>query len=137
MRRGMVGSLALAVGFVVAAVPAGAHHSFAAAFDTTKPVTVKGVITEVRLQNPHSFFFLDVTDDSGKKVAWSFEAGTPTSLIRSGYKRDSVKAGDVVTIRGSHARDPHVNFGAAREVIMEDGRSFIVGPSGAGDSKAY
>jgi hypothetical protein len=133
----MVGSLALAVGFAVAAAPAWAHHSFAAAFDSTQPVTVKGVIKEVRLQNPHSFFFLEATDDSGKKVTWSFEAATPTSLLRSGYKRDSIKAGDVVTIKGFHARDPQASFGAVREIITDDGRSFVVGPAGADDSKGF
>ena len=79
-------------------LPALAHHSFAAAFDIDKPVTVTGVVTEVKLMNPHSFFWLDVTGPDGKVTRWGFEGSTPTSLMRSGYRRDAVKAGDKVTV---------------------------------------
>src|SRR5262245_19916213 len=95
--------VALAVSFVlITAVPVWVHHSFVAAFDADKPVTVQGVITEVRLENPHSWFFLEVKDANGKVEKWSFEASTPTSLIRSGVKPGFVKAGDTVTIKGYH-----------------------------------
>ena len=125
----------LAAGIVLlAATPVRAHHSFAAAFDENNPVTVTGVMTEIRLENPHSWFYLDVTDESGKVTRWGFEGSTPTSLIRAGYKRDSVKVGDKVTITGSHARDLSANMGAAREITLEDGRSFIVGPRGNEDA---
>jgi Family of unknown function (DUF6152) len=113
---------------LVAAMPARAHHSFAAAFDANQPVTVRGVITEVRLENPHSWFFLDVRDASGKVERWGFEASTPTSLIRSGVKPGFIKPGDEVTIKGYHARDLTQNAGAAREIVLADGRAFAVGP---------
>src|SRR6478609_4485370 len=93
-----------------------AHHSFAAEFDADKPISVKGVVTQVRLENPHSWFFLDATGPDGKVEKWSFEASTPSSLIRSGFKPGTVKAGDEVTIRGFHARDPKANAGAGREL---------------------
>jgi Family of unknown function (DUF6152) len=134
MTRVVLRSLVATAGVLLMATAAWAHHSFAAAFDENKPVTVKGVITEIRLENPHSWFYLDVTDESGKVVRWGFEGSTPTSLIRSGYKRDAVKVGDKVTIKGSHARDMSANMGAAREIVLEDGRSFIVGPKGAEDA---
>src|SRR5438128_2415052 len=103
----------LAVGFLllVATMPAWAHHSFAAVFDADKPVTVQGVITEVRLENPHSWFYLNVKDANGKVEKWGFEASTPTSLIRSGVKPGFVKVGDEVTIKGWHARDASQNMG--------------------------
>jgi Family of unknown function (DUF6152) len=124
------GLAVLAPGFLwlAAAVPARAHHSFAAAFDANQPVTVRGVVAEVRLENPHSWFFIDVKDASGKVERWSFEASTPTSLIRSGVKPGFVKAGDEVTIKGYHARDASQNSGAARELVLADGRAFAVGP---------
>jgi hypothetical protein len=112
-----------------------AHHSFAAAFDETKPVEVKGVMTAIRIENPHSWFYVDVTDADGKVTKWGFEGNTPTSLIRAGYKRDAVKIGDKVTIKGVHARDMSAPMGAVREIVLEDGRSFIVGPKGAEDAQ--
>ncbi len=128
MERKSLGVLASCVAVLVAAMPAHAHHSFAAVFDANKPVTVRGVITSVRLENPHSWFFLDVKDANGKVEKWSFEGSTPTSLIRSGLKPGTIKAGDEVTVKGYHARDVSQNAGAAREIVMSDGRAFAVGP---------
>ena len=124
------GLAVLAPGFLwlAAAAPVRAHHSFAAAFDANQPVTVRGVVAEVRLENPHSWFFIDVKDANGKVERWSFEASTPTSLIRSGVKPGFVKTGDEVTIKGYHARDASQNSGAARELVLADGRAFAVGP---------
>jgi chitodextrinase len=108
--------------------PVLAHHSFAAEFDANAPITVRGVITQVRLENPHSWFFLDATDAAGKVEKWSFEASTPTSLIRSGVKPGFIKPGDQVTIKGYHARDASQNVGAGRELVTADGRAFAIGP---------
>ena len=119
----------LAGALALASTPVRAHHSFAAEFDSDKPITVKGVITQVRIENPHSWFFLDVTGPDGKVEKWAFEASTPSSLIRSGFKPGTVKAGDEVTIKGYHARDANANAGAARELVMADGRAFPIGPT--------
>ena len=128
MARKGFGVLVASVVVLVATMPTRAHHSFAAVFDADQPVTVHGIIAEVRLENPHSWFFINVKGASGKVEKWSFEASTPTSLIRSGVKPGFVKAGDEVTIKGYHARDASQNAGAARELVLADGRAFAVGP---------
>ena len=131
-RDAVAASLVMGLAMLSAAMPARAHHSFAAEFDAEKPVSVQGVITQIRLENPHSWFFLDVTNAKGQIEKWSFEGSTPTSLIRSGVKPGTIKPGDVVTVKGYHARDMTVNVGAAREIVMADGRSFAVGPAFGG-----
>ncbi|HZI51140.1 MAG TPA: DUF6152 family protein, partial [Terriglobia bacterium] len=81
--------------------PLSAHHSFAAAYDTSKSITVQGTIVNVRLTNPHSWFFLDVKNaTTGKVDRWAFEAGTPSGMIRNGYKPNELAQGTVVTIVG-------------------------------------
>ena len=103
------------------ATAAWAHHSFAAAFDMNKPVTVKGTIVQVRLENPHSWFFLDVKDASGKVERLAFEAGTPSGMLRNGFKPGLIKQGVEVTIKGFHAKDPAQNMGMLRELVTSDG----------------
>jgi len=120
--------LAVLLGVLVAfgaAIPAWAHHAFAAAFDMQKPVTVQGVIVQVRLENPHSWFFLDVKDAAtGKVDRWAFEAGTPSGMIRNGFKPNVIKAGTEVTIRGFHARDASQKMGMLRELVTSDGKVY-------------
>jgi hypothetical protein len=128
MERKHVGPVAVVLALLVAAIPVSAHHSFAAVFDANQPVTVKGIVTEVRLENPHSWFFIEAKDASGKVAKWAFEGSTPTSLLRSGVKPGFVKAGDEVTIKGYHARDASQNAAAGRELVLADGRAFAIGP---------
>ena len=111
------------------------HHSFAAEFDGANAITVQGVVTEIKWTNPHTWFYLETKDDSGTVVSWGFEGGTPTGLIRNGIKRDFLKIGDKVTMKGFRARDLSKTYGAVREIILADGRSFTVGPSDAIDHK--
>lgn len=106
------------------AATAWAHHSFAAAFDMNKPVTVQGTIVQIRLENPHSWFFLDVKDANGKMVRWAFEAGTPSGMVRNGFKPGIIKKGVEVTIKGFHAKDPTQNMGMLRELVLADGTVF-------------
>jgi hypothetical protein len=109
----------------VAATTVSAHHSFAAAFNMTAPVTVQGTIVQVRLENPHSWFFLDVKNPTtGEVTRWAFEAGTPGGMIRNGFKPGLIKKGSVVTIKGFHARDPAQNMGMLRELVTADGTSY-------------
>jgi hypothetical protein len=133
MQRKHVGLLAAVLALLAAATPASAHHSFAAVFDANQPVSVKGIVTEVRLENPHSWFFIEAKGASGKVEKWAFEGSTPTSLLRSGVKPGFVKVGDEVTIKGYHARDASQNAAAGRELVLADGRAFAIGPMvGAG-----
>ena len=128
--------MAACAGMLWAATPASAHHSFSSVFDTNKPVEVHGTLAIIRLENPHSWFYVDVTDPTGKVVRWGFEGSTPTSLLRSGYSPKSLKVGDEVTVKGSRARDASRNEGAARSITLKDGRSFIVGPLGTEEGAA-
>ncbi len=111
------------------AVPAWAHHSFAAAYDLDQKVTVHGVIAQVRLSNPHSWFFIDVKNDAGEVERWAFEAGTPSGMIRNGYKPNIIKEGAEVTITGFHARDQSQNMGMLRQLVTADGKVYgLFGP---------
>src|SRR5262245_21757817 len=117
VRTALISGL-VSLGAVATAWP---HHSFAAAFDMNKPVTVQGTIVPIRLEHPHSWFFLDVKDPSGKVVRWAFEAGTPSGMMRNGFKPGIIKKGVEVTIKGFHAKDPTQNAGMLRELVMADG----------------
>lgn len=110
-------------------VSAWAHHSFAAAYDLQQPVSVHGVISQVLLRNPHSWFVIEVKDANGKVEEWSFEAGTPSGMIRNGYKPDVIKTGTEVTINGFRARDASQKRGMLRELITSDGTKYgMFGP---------
>jgi DNA/RNA endonuclease YhcR with UshA esterase domain len=129
MKRRLLLVLAAGLVALAAGVPAWAHHSFSAAYDLQAPVTVHGVITQVLLRNPHSWFHINVKDANGKVEEWSFEAGTPSGMIRNGYKPDIIKAGAEVTIKGLHARDASQNRGMLRELVTADGQVFgMFGP---------
>lgn len=107
-----------------------AHHSFAAEFDASKPVTLKGTITKVEWTNPHTWFYIDV-EDGGKVVKWAVEGGAPNVLYREGWRPDSLKAGDTVTITGSRAKDGS-NLANATLVQLPDGKCLFAGTSGPG-----
>ena len=110
--------------------PAAAHHSFAAQYDATKPITLTGKVTKVEWTNPHIYIYADVKDEqSGKVVNYAFEMGGPNALLRRGWTRDSLQPEDLVTIEGSLARDgsPLVN---ARSVVMTaTGQKMFAGSS--------
>jgi hypothetical protein len=110
-------------------VPLSAHHSFAAAYDMTNKIEIQGVIVQVRLTNPHSWFFLDVKEADGKLTRWAFEAGTPSGMIRNGYKASELPPGTMVTIRGVRARDLTQNMGMLQQLTTSAGKTYgMFGP---------
>src|SRR5579871_4811888 len=116
----------IAGGLIMAAAPMLAHHSFAAEYDSKKPVTLTGTVTKVEWMNPHARFYLDVKDDSGKVTNWEFELGSPNGLMRQGWTRNSMKIGDQITVDGSLAKDGS-NLANARTVKLTDGRRLFAG----------
>jgi uncharacterized protein DUF6152 len=129
MKRRVFSILAAGLAVIITAAPGWAHHSFSSAYDLKQPVTVRGVITQVLLRNPHSWFVLDVKDQTGKVESWAFEAGTPSGMIRNGYKPGIIKQGAEVTIKGFRARDAAQKRGMLRELVTADGQVFgLFGP---------
>ena len=115
--------------FGVAAISASAHHSFSAVYDMNQPITVKGTIAQVRLTNPHSWFYIDVKNDAGAVERWAFEAGTPSGMIRNGYSPDVIPNGAEVTITGFRGRNEKENIGMLRQLTTADGKVFgLFGP---------
>jgi hypothetical protein len=110
--------LVVALALHLTAGSSDAHHSFAAEFDAKRPFKMSGIVTKVEWQNPHTFFYIDVTDNtSGKVTNWGMEMGSPNGLMRNGWTRNTLKVGDVVSVEGSLSRD-NKPIGNARVVIL-------------------
>ena len=112
-----------------------AHHSFAAEYDGSKPITLKGKVTQFEWVNPHSWVHIDVTDEKGNVANWACETAPPNGLYRQGWRRDSLKVGDVVVIDGYMAKDGSHTMNA-RSVETPDGKKFFAGTSGDGGPTA-
>src|SRR5947207_11000599 len=108
---------------------ASAHHSFAAEFDRSQPVTITGSVTKVEWENPHARFYVDAKDEKTGEIAnWDFELASPNGLMRRGWTRNSMKPGDVITVTGFAAKNvPHV--GNASTVVLSGGKKVFAGSS--------
>ena len=109
-----------------AAMGVRAHHAFAAEYDETKLVTVKGTVTRFEWVNPHAWLYVEGTDQSGKPAKWSFEMGSPGGLTRRGWKKSAVQEGDALTIDGYRAKDGR-NVANARNVTLANGKKLFGG----------
>ena len=123
------GVLVAGLGLLAASVPMFAHHSFAAEYDSNKPVSITGTVTKVEWMNPHARFYVDVKGADGKVTNWNFELGAIPVLLKQGWRKDSLKQGDQITVEGSLAKDGSKSANA-RSVVLSDGRRVFAGSSG-------
>lgn len=130
MRRIMTLAAAATV-LLTASGTLAAHHSFAAEFDGSKPVTLTGTVTKMDWINPHAWLHMDVKGPDGRVVSWMVEGGAPNALLRRGWNRNSVPAGTVVTVQGFRARDGS-NRANGRDVTLPDGKKLFIGSPGTG-----
>lgn len=119
----------LAFSLVFAAAATFAHHGFGVEFDKNSPVTLTGVVTKMEFMNPHMYFYVDVKGKDGKVVNWAFEGGPPNVIYRQGWRKDTLKPGDAVTVKGFRAKDG-THLAACATVKLPDGREISAG-SGA------
>lgn len=126
-----LGIAVIAAMSISAAAPSLAHHSFAAEFDVSRPVSLTGVVQRMEFSNPHSWIFVEVTTDTGEVQEWAIEGAAPNALLRRGWNRQSLPAGVEISVRGFQARDRTFRA-AGRDVTLPDGSKLFVGSSGVG-----
>jgi hypothetical protein len=133
MRRklAVAGSGVLAAGVLAAMVPVSAHHAFSAEFDANRPIKFQATIARVEWINPHSWIHVDVKRPDGTVERWMIEGGTPNTLLRRGFTRDSLKAGMEIVVDGYQAKDG-TRRANGRDLTFPDGRKLFLGSSGTG-----
>jgi len=120
MKMNFVITVVMAFFWSALAVNTQAHHSFAAEFDSESPIEFTGIVTKVEWANPHTFFYLDIETENGSYENWALELGSPNGLMRRGWTRNSLKIGDLVSVKGARARDGSQK-GNARSVMLATG----------------
>jgi hypothetical protein len=122
----VIGGIAL----LLPVAPAWAHHAFAAEFDSTRPLKLHGTVTEWEMINPHSWIHIDVKGDDGMVVSWMVEAGSPNTLLRLGFSRNSLPPGTELVIDGYQAKD-RSNRAVGKNITFPDGKRLFLGGSAA------
>jgi hypothetical protein len=123
--------LAAVAAIVGATVTTSAHHAFAAEFDATKPIKLKGTVVKMEWINPHTWLHLEVKRPDGKTERWMIEGGPPNALYRRGFNKNSLPVGAELVVEGFRAKDGSMK-GNGRELTFSDGRRLFVGSSGTG-----
>jgi hypothetical protein len=116
------------IGLLIAAAPVSAHHAFAAEFDSTKPIKLRGTVTKMDWINPHSWIHIDVKNSDGTTTSWMIECGSPNTLFRRGFTKDSLPSGVEVIVDGYLAKDGG-NRANGRDVTFADGKKLFLGSS--------
>ena len=119
------------VGLLLASAPVLTHHAFSAEFDVNKPIKLQGTVTEVEWINPHAWIHIDVKEPDGKVIGWMIEAGTPNTLFRRGFTKNSLPYGTVIIVDGYQAKDGTLK-GNGRDLTLPDGRKLFMGSAGTG-----
>jgi len=122
-------------GLLCAAIPVWAHHAFAAEFDVSKPMKLRGTLVKWEMINPHSWFHIDVKSPDGKVVTWMIEGGSPNQLIRMGVTKHTVAVGTELIVETYLAKDG-TNKAAGRNFTLPDGRRLFLGGNAPGASDA-
>jgi hypothetical protein len=125
MRKRLVVAVTV-VGLLLAAVPVWAHHAFAAEFDQSKPIKVRGSVVKWELTNPHSWIHIDVKGPDGKAVTWMIEGASPNNLYRLGLTKESLPPGSDITVEGYQAKDGSTRA-VGRNITFSDGKKFFLG----------
>jgi Family of unknown function (DUF6152) len=124
-------ALSVGLGVLTATAPVSAHHAFAAEFDASKPIKLRGTVTKMEWINPHTWIHIEVKRPNGTVEPWAIEGGPPNALFRRGFNRNSLPTGIEIVVEGFQAKDGS-RKGNGRDVTFPDGRRLFLGSSGTG-----
>lgn len=130
--RFKIGVVGACAAVMLAAVPVWAHHAFAAEFDAKKPVKLEGKVTKMEWINPHAWIHVDVKNSDGSVTNWMVEGGTPNTLLRRGFTKDSLAVGTEIVVDGYQAKDGS-NRANGRDITLPDGRKLFLSNSAPGE----